>query len=246
MKTMFGCFVCVVAFVAAPAAAATSLSFSDDFESGLGNWTPMVMGTPQGPDNDTPVEFTPTDDRLGQSVGANLSNPGSTSAGYYRDLGVPYDWTQAAWLQKQWPGGLDPGTYDVTLELDLYVWGAPAPDGPGGDQWGVGNRLYVLTDDRYNDPGWNFDGGDPSPGARFSNWNHEAQPAQGYWEHKVKTLELTTTTGDIELRLLNHDKFDGMQAVAWDNVQFTITPEPATAGLLCLGALPLLLRRRRH
>jgi hypothetical protein len=208
---------------------------SEDFESGLGAWTAMVSNPPSGPDNDTPMLFSATDPLLYTNTG----NPGSTSAGYSSDLAV-YDDSQAEWIQRQFPSAVAAGTYQVRLELDLYVYRAD-----GEDPWGVGNRIYLLTDNQYNNPGWDFQAS-AAPGFRRSYWPYDTEPANsGIWQHVVVDYELVTATGNIEVRLLQHDKHEGAQAVAWDNVTLTVVPEPASLALLSLGLGAAAAKRRR-
>lgn len=191
-------------------------SFSDDFESGLGNWAAMVGIA----NNDSPMTFTANDPLLYD----NVDNPGSMSGGYSSNL-ASYDNTQAAWMQRQFPGLLTPGTHTLRLEMDVYRY-----IGEGvGDPWGVGNRVYVLTDDQYDDPSWHFDQGDPSPGFRLNYWpgwnddlGEEDRTHDGVWQHVVIERDVTTATGNIEFRLLLHDKHAGPQAVAWDNISLSI------------------------
>jgi hypothetical protein len=197
----------------------TVLSFSDDFESGLGNWE-AITGLTGNANNDSPTMFTSTDPLLF----LNTDNPGSASAGYSSSL-VEVDSTRAAWLQRQFPGRLPAGTHHLRLEMDVYRYKDPTRTDP----WGVGNRVHILSDDQYDDPIWNFDSGDPSPGFTlnfWSGWNddlgEEDWSHNGVWQHVVVERDLITTTGDIEIRLLLHDKYPGDQAVAWDNINLSV------------------------
>jgi hypothetical protein len=91
------------------------------------------------------------------------------------------------------------------------------------DLWAVGNRVYLLTDDQYNAPFWNFDVGSISPGLALSFWPGDSDWLyNGVWHHEVFQGQLVTNTGNVELRLLQHDKGAGAQAVAWDNVALTL------------------------
>ena len=131
------------------------------------------------------------------------SRPGSASS-----LTV-HDGSAAEWLQHQVPTAVPPGTYNVTLELDVYVYAA---DAATGDLFGCGNRLYVLTDTEYNNPTWNFDGSVPAYDIRKSFWDATQNGStrdtskNGVWQHFVNTYTITTATGNVEFRLLQHDK----------------------------------------
>ena len=91
------------------------------------------------------------------------------------------------------------------------------------------------------------------PGWRTSRWNAgDGGPGgEGYWEHKTMSKTWTTTTGNVEVRMLIYDKNTKVlrqETVAWDNLKITGVsgteiPEPASLLLLAMG-LPLLLRKR--
>lgn len=252
------CAAVLAAAVAASSLNAAVFTFSENWEGnpvlggdptlpgqwGAGAW---VDAPPGGVLNDTPQFYSATDVLLGHDVGANLNNPGSQSAGFNR-AGGGYDGTQAAWLYKQFPNAVAPGTYDVTLTADIYCWARP------GDlvhqPWGIANRTMLLTDALYDRPSsFNTDNMPVDPGFRRTRWNQDfpsysGQYGGGTWMQLVVETTLTTATGNIRLELLNHDKFNGWQAVAWDNISLRIVPEPASLLLLSLG-LPLLRRRVR-
>jgi hypothetical protein len=96
--------------------------------------------------------------------------------------------------------------------------------------------MYVLTDLFYDDPTYNFDN-DPDPygvtRAFWPGWRNDTYDwsYNGVWQHVVLEQPFTTSTGDIEVRLLLHDKAPGAQAVAWDNLTLTLD-EPL--GACCL------------
>jgi hypothetical protein len=188
--------------------------FSEGFEDGLAAngwvaWSPYLLGN-----NDTPSLFTFNDPLLYTNTG----NPGSHSAGYSSNID-PVDTTSGEWLQWQKPAAVVPGTYAFRLEFDRYVYTADQLN-----PWGLGNRVCLLTDNLYNTPGWNFDGPGPFlPSFRWDYWPGDgAWALNGTWHHEVIDDTLTTTTGNIELRLLRHEKITDMQAVAWDNVKLTV------------------------
>lgn len=174
---------------------------------------------PNRPDNDTAVIFETDDTRLY----TNSSNPGSRSAGYSSDL-LYLDFTEHQWLQKQLPGALAPGTYPIELEYDRYVYKGP---GFTTDPFALGNKVYLLTNELYNDPTYAVDS-DPDPfetgdGFRSTLWNGDSGGSyNGVWNHHKITGELTTETGDLEVRLLMQDKYVGPSAVAFDNVKLTV------------------------
>jgi len=198
---------------------------SEDFESGLGSWEARMYGPPN---NDAPTIFTTTDVRLYD----NLNNPGTEGAGYSSD--IPYDGTIAEWIQKQFPNAVAAGDYLATLEMDVYVYRLDL-----GDPWGVGNRVYVLTDFQYDDPTWDFDHGDPTPGFAEAYWPADTDPNNsGTWKHVSVQRRFHTDTGNIEIRLLQHDKGSGAQAVAWDNVNLTLGAAPPPLAITSTSPLP--------
>lgn len=172
-------------------------------------------------DNNEPALFPASGDGL---YGPRTPYGGqvlSQSAGYSSDL--PETDGTSEWLQMQWPAQLDAGDYDITLEVDLYLYKDPSITDP----YGYGSRLYVLTDQYYDDPDWNFDGNDPyndvpPKGFRASTWLNSQN---GTWARKViSKTGINTTTGNIELRLLSHDKNPKAQSTAWDNLVLTVRP----------------------
>lgn len=166
-----------------------------------------------GADNDSPTVF-PAPDGAG-IYGPNTSYPGSVSVGYASNL--VKDGIRAAWIQQQYSAAVDPGTYKVVWTIDRYVYSENT------SQWAYGNRIYILTDELYNAPTFNWDGGlDPdgdtiAEGLRKSWWNHE-NPTGTWVTHVYDTDQLTTNTGNIEIRLLADDKVGGPQTAAWDNM----------------------------
>lgn len=203
-------------------------TWDEDFESYNSTtelmtvWTRMLRPAedPDRPRNDTPLLFSPTDPLLH----TNSGNPGSQSAGYSSDLAYT-DPTLFEWIQQQFPAIVAPGTYPIHFECDRYVYKVSTVTDP----WAVANRVYILTDSLYDNPEWNVGTADPDPqttneGFRRVIWNGDNGGIyNGVWTHDVFDGELTTTSGNIELRLLICDRFAGAQAVAWDNVKFSIT-----------------------
>lgn len=209
---LIGCFLLAAT---TPAWADDIVVFSDDFEDGYGQWTPRVFPTLN---NDLPALFEPVPEGI---HGPNTGYPNSHAAGFTSN--IQKDNTMGNWIQRQFPGAVPPGVYNVTLELDLYVWRQKT-----SDRHSVGNRLYVLTNNLYDNPLFRFDGGvTPGYGINgnfwpghvdgINDWNYN-----GVWQHRTISGTINTTTGDIELRLLMHDKNSGAQTVAWDNVQLRV------------------------
>ncbi|GMU22541.1 MAG: hypothetical protein AMXMBFR13_26260 [Phycisphaerae bacterium] len=186
-----------------------------------------------GQTNDFPTVF-PAPDGAGIN-GPNTGYPGSQSAGYASNLLEGSDRVSGTWIQRQFPAAVPPGTYEVTWEMDLYVYSEKTGD------YAYGNRLYLLTDTAYDTPNWNWDGGMPagSNGSfRISYWSKapgQVTPVNGQWAHVVITRTVaggtafTTSTGNLELRLLAHDKEGGLETAAWDNLSLTIT-DPSQGG----------------
>ena len=184
--------------------------FTEDFEAenALDAWT--VRSTPFY--DDTPVVFGPNDPRL---LG-DMDSPGSDSAGYASNATATAG-VAGPYLQQLFPEAIEPGTYTIRLQLDWYV------KKDHSNPWGVGNRIYFLYDNLYDQPTWNFDTNNLSYGFALDRWNGYPDPAEnGHWLHLDIEQEITTTTGNFEFRLLMHNKFPGPQAVAWDNVRLSI------------------------
>jgi hypothetical protein len=236
--------------IAVPVSVFGQIYFQEDFESGLGAWTAMVRydnQLPGGANDDTPLVFdatgvapnpTPGGDPI-PIQGPNTGYPGNHAAGYSSNFAAGWDNNSPQWLQKQWPAKVSPGLYDVTLTFRRYVYWSK---GPNPNVWGVGNRVYVLTDTLYNAPGMPFDDNPFPPdanaddGLRQTRWvgadeyedppdsGQLVWPYNGVWEDAELTGQIDTSTGDIELRLLMHEKDDGAQAVVWDDVHLVVTP----------------------
>jgi hypothetical protein len=197
----------------------------DDTANPLSNtWTRVLYPPedPARPRNDTPLVFA-SDDPL---LYTNTGNPGTQSAGYSSNLLYP-DPTMA-WMQRQFPAVVAPGTYPIHVEFDRYVY---KDQTVVNDRWAVANRMYLLTNELYNDPSWNIWTSDPDPvttndGHRLVVWNGDDDgnwTRNGIWEHTIFDGNLITETGDLEVRLNIEDRFAGPQAVAWDNIRVTLT-----------------------
>jgi len=207
----------LAAFLLVPLTAGGQVTlFTEDFESGLGAWTPMVK--PLLPDNNTPLVF----ESGGAGIyGLNTGYPGSRAVGYSSNLPT-FDGQQPQWIQIQWPGQLAPGLYDVVITVDRYVYFDSDGDGPADeDAYGVGDRIYVLTDGKYDDPYLNYDGSMDADGSRWDNWSNKGT---GIWSlgATLRDQDIQTTTGNVELRLLMHEKYQGQNTVAWDNLTLTL------------------------
>jgi hypothetical protein len=185
------------------------------------SWIGMIRPSedPDRPNNDTPLTFTATDARLF----TNTSNPGTQSSGYSSTLTYT-DFTTYQGFEKKFPAAIAPGTYEFRLEYDRYVYKDPAQTDP----WGLGNKVYILTNAPYDDAIAYVTNGDPDPelagdGFRATLWAGDAGwVLNGVWDHKVLTGNLVTSTGNITLLLMMNDKHPGASAVAWDNIKFTI------------------------
>jgi hypothetical protein len=253
---MFNRFTMVLLVAIAPVVVfGQTTILSEDFESGLGAWT-VVKGqilfpdpaltfdgaTGLGSDGTTQL-FGPRMPYVGQEV--------SQCAGYSVEP-VEWDGDVGEWLQKQW--AVAPGEYNVTVEMDLYLYYGDI----GGDPWGAGNRIYVLTDDQFNNPAWDYHDA-PASGAGFRKdfWPGEPwvyDPVEdgdvptwqnnGAWQHVTLVprddnddpTTLTTATGNIELRLLMQKKHNWQSAATWDNVHVTITPAAGGAPVVSFVA----------
>jgi len=209
-------FLVVTVLCALPMAAWGQVLFTEDFESGLGAWTAMVKPLPTN--NNTPVVFEA--DGVG-IYGNNTGYPGSRAVGFSSNL-AEFDGQQPQWLQLQWPALLPAGTYDVVISVDRYAYFDSDGDGPGDeDSYGLGDRIYVLTESKYNQPFWNYDGSTAPDGTRWSNWSNKGT---GVWliGAVLRGQSIQTTAGNVELRLLMHEKAKGQNTVAWDNLTLTL------------------------
>jgi hypothetical protein len=164
------------------------------------------------PNNDAPTVF----DAAGTGIeGPNTGYPGSQAVGVTYDP-ADHDGTEYTWFEQLFPGAIPAGTYDITLDADVYVYKA------GANVYELGSRILFLTDAEFDDDGID-PGGDVSPGFGKSTWNQESA---GTWVHINQLYPDVLTTGDLEFRLVVRDKMQtapGPVTIAWDNVSFTIT-----------------------
>jgi len=94
--------------------------------------------------------------------------------------------------------------------------------------WAVGNYVHLLTDDQYDDPTIN-----PEGGVAAVRWDgYPNMENNGIWMHEIIELPVTSTTGDIELRLTYRMKEPRKQVVAWDNVSLTFAKVEPLCGEL--------------
>lgn len=128
-----------------------------------------------------------------------------------------------------WVSGDDEVWATRTLAQSVGGANVPASD---GTVWGH-DLYYARGDANYYDTDWTTAG-------YIYQRAYEGTPAVGSWyfETTPEVLQINPTTQQT----INIDSFTaGFQP----NQQFTAIPEPATMGLLGLGALVMALRRRR-
>jgi hypothetical protein len=128
-------------------------------------------------------------------------------------------------------GGWVSGDDAVWATRSIPQGGGSAGDGTAWNEWLVhvsGNATYVDTT-------WN------TPGFVYQRVYEDA-PAPGSWYYESELVELDTSKGDgaPPQRFYIDELNSGFQP----NLTIPI-PEPATMGLLGLGALVMALRRRR-
>jgi len=204
--------------------AEVSVVYEDDFENGLDGWDVRAIVLEM---SDDVYRFNPdgtnTDPEGDDLYGPQVDAPDTYTMGYSWQI-VTSDRTWAQWLQKQFPDAVAPGTHDVRVTADLYVYT------PHGDPWAVGNRIHVLTDSLYDNYEWDARQDPGDEGLRWTYWpkrigdDPEEVDNNGIWLHDV-VLEgqLSTDTGDIEVRIGVRDKWGGPpMSVAWDDVKVEV------------------------
>ncbi len=144
-------------------------------------------------------------------------------------------WDNIKFTVSEAGGGPVVYTIEDDFELGYDDWTVKVRN--TSDPWGAGNRMYVLTDDQYDQRWWDFDHGDRGLGFSLEYWPGRINDVtdwslNGVWQHVIHETQMTTLTGNIEVRLLHHDKNSGAQAVAWDNLSLTFTTIPPPCGQL--------------
>jgi len=163
--------------------------FTEDFEGGLDAWSA---------EHKEYVDPEPDQMEVFPAGGSGIYGPlrdtygvwnGSQCVGH---TNLTWDGTPDHWIQKQWPGGLEPGTYTVTLEYDVYVYADV--DHLAGGPWDVGSRVYLLADEDFDAPCFDFDNhADPPlemPGFNIDFWpgyeNYMRQYPAGRLPHRCR------------------------------------------------------------
>lgn len=125
----------------------------------------------------------------------------------------------------------------IVAERVIPQGGGAAADGTSWDEWlslQSGNPTYS-----------NLHGWDKGNGSVYQRVFEFATPINGtyYWETGLLTLDTTKddATGPVSPQVFNVDPADGAFV---PNKQVYIIPEPATMGVLGLGALAMVLRRK--
>lgn len=180
--------------------------------------------------NDTPAAF----DAAGTGIkGPNTGHNGTPSAGYSSDR-TCYDGSSATWIQMQLPGWIAAGSYKVELGAKLYIY----KDTSVNDS--LRSRIYVLTQDLYNNPAWDYGGTDPNASGKGGRRTTPNQTSPGVWQtitqawtaNVVVTNDDGNGNGNVEFRLLQQESSTpGAQTVAWDDVVFTFK-DPTTGEVL--------------
>lgn len=139
------------------------------------------------------------------------------------------------------PGPFGPGAPGVTPSPDGGNWAFMQGDITFSQQVTdlTPGQLYEL---RYYD---SHRAGDSGPGdtltATIANGSLTTTPDLTW---QLRTVQFTATSA-TETLTFDHGVIDGDRSVAFDGVAITLVPEPAGLGLLALGGLGLLARRRR-
>lgn len=123
----------------------------------------------------------------------------------------------------------------ATRTLAQSVAGANVTATEDGTEWH--NYLALVTGDiQYDDAAWTTAG-------YIYQRAYEGAPAVGSWYYETAPVALTINPPTWQESYL--DGAGGGTSGVKPNQQFSAIPEPATMGLLGLGALVMALRRRR-
>ncbi len=211
--------------------------FSEDFEAGLGDWTTNLFTDPGADNENVPHIYDATgnnitdagaDDMYGNNDGA----PASRKAGFSTNIFPAWDGINPQWMQRQFAAAVPPGTYDVTITSDRYMWWCRAWEGANcydsSPTWQAGNQILVLTDDLYDDALAHLEDSLGTSGMRRTMWTRPSENGNPAWDTRTDpgdwiigytdTAQITTTTGDLEIRLQLWEKSPGQLTAAWDNL----------------------------
>jgi hypothetical protein len=233
----------VVACMAPPALAA--LSFHDDFESGVGNWTmtPGAAGALQWNDNDV---FKNIDPGGGDASARQPAYQGALGNGWqsYHNFGPQSGYVKAeVYVFEDYTSTQDPIQSALTLTAQN---GSGEPD--FAEYLRIGVLQFAGTNTQYSFR--TATGGFVVTGvARKSGWTKlgieaDAVGDGGQVRFFIDDVQVGTSTrsgADISVITLGQN-FSNQENFWYDGV--LVTPEPASALLLLVG-VPLLSRRRR-
>ncbi len=254
------CSLVVAGLLTAPAMA---ISFTENFDAGWPNANWSVEGVPNP---GTPaVQFPAGDARL-------QNNAARTAGGIWYERGVSGDgstWVggdnEELYLDYHMtvPNGVY--TFNVALDVQLY-WSTIAQDFGQGYAMYMGDATQMAygTQAPHNPPTGPWKGFSHSPPAppptalTGTKWNKGTSGINnGEWvswnfNQFSTTLNntLNVTSGEVifryTIRLKNKDQNSPeFRSYALDNLVINLVPEPASLGLLALGGLAALRRRRR-
>lgn len=214
---------------------------TEDFESGLGAWTTHMYADPGANNENRPGVFDSSGnnlDPLGHDLyGDTIWSPPSVASqrvGMSSNRYPDWDGINPQWLERTIPAAVAPGTYNVTISADRYMWWCRAWEGANcyltDGTWQAANQLFVLTDGLVDDGQGHLEDGLGTSGLRRTMW---ARPSEnqswdtrahlGYWLIGFSsTGQITTTTGDIQIRLQLWEKAPGQLSAAWDNLTVTL------------------------
>lgn len=205
----------------------------EDFEAGLGDWTTHVFTDPGEDNENTPEVFNSAGQNVGDGddmYGTKLNSPGSQTVGFSTFQTGGWDGINPQWLQRQFTAAVPPGTYNVTITSDRYMWWCRTDLGMNcqdpNPTWQAANQILVLTDNLFDDGEDHLEDGLGTSGMRRTMWARTSENGAwdtrthlGYWLlGYTDTAQITTTTGDIEIRLQLWEKDDGELTAAWDNL----------------------------
>ena len=222
------------------------LIYSNDFEgtSPIGSEWTMLSGSPST-DTTPGTSQHPADAFLGQfgndTVSITLHNlhPAHTTVSLSFDLYIIRSWDGNFDLDERGPDfwGLDEGTIPLQPEDWEYIttfsnWDPANPSDP--------KQSYPAPYGGSNYPPRNESAEDNTLGYQWSGYDMDAV-------YHIDVPDWTHTGSDLTFSF-GAEHLQALSDESWglDNVQIWMdVPEPATIGLLVIGAFPLLLRRRK-